>query len=268
LHLKIAVLGDTHVIADNDRYKNLHSRRAFFKSAWPSFQHLLSKINDESPDLIIHLGDLVDWFSPENIAFGLDLLSHLQAPWYITPGNHDIAAPVGGFEQADYKTEATRDYAAYWKHLRVDMTDRLLEVDGCNLILLDSALSNLTDGSERWLSELLNSENANFLFTHVPPDLPETREYILSVDPRRSMAKYVLSGAPNLYAHLQNRVSHVFSGHLHFPGDLLCDITRFHMCNMSISMQDPNRNQNAIASATIIERKFNAYSFRQITDEK
>jgi 3',5'-cyclic AMP phosphodiesterase CpdA len=263
--LKIAVLSDVHLIADNDPYKHLHTRRDFFKSAWPSFQNLLKKVNDESPDLTILLGDLVDWFSPENIAFGLDLLSKLQTPWYITPGNHDVAAPIGGFDQKDYKTEATRDYAAYWKQLRVDFTDRVIEIEGCYLILLDSALSNLTSGSESWLNEALNSEHPKFLFTHVPPDLPETREYILSVDPRRSMAKYVLSGAPNLYNIIKNRVSDVFTGHLHFAGDVSSDTTHFHLCNMSISMHDPHRDQSSIASATILESSGNTLLYRKIT---
>lgn len=263
--MKIAVLGDVHLIADNDPYKNLHTRRNFFKSAWPSFQKLLQKVNGESPDLVILLGDLVDWFSPENIAFGLDLLSNLNAPWYITPGNHDLAAPAGGFDQKDYKTEATRDYAAYWKQQRVDFTDRVINIEGCQLILLDSALSNLTTGSESWLNEVLNSETPNLLFTHVPIDLPQTREYILSVDPRRSMIKYVLSGAPNLYDYiLKNRVSDVFTGHLHFAGDLTSDTTHFHLCTMSITTNDPNRKQNAIASATIIERSGNTLMYRKI----
>ena len=252
--MKIAVLGDVHLIAGDDPYKNLHGRREFFKSCWPSFQSLLKKVNDESPDLTILLGDLVDWFSSENIAFGLDLLSDLRNLWYMIPGNHDLAAPVGGFEQEEYKTAATRDHMSYWKTQGVDLSNRVIDVEGCNLVLLDSALSDLTDGAEGWLEEVLNCGRPNFLFTHVPLDLPETRDYILSVDPRRNMAKYVLSGAPDLYfEYIVDRVSHVFSGHLHFAGDLNRDVTRFHLCNMSITMYDPSRDQNAVASATVIE---------------
>ncbi|MDA0711451.1 MAG: metallophosphoesterase [bacterium] len=264
--MKIIVLGDAHLISDADPYKRLHSRRDFFKSSWPSFQRLLVKVNQESPDLSILLGDLVDWFSPENISFGLDLLSQLRHPWFMTPGNHDVAAPAGGFDQDAYKTEASRDYCAFWKQQKVDMTDRVIDIEGCQLILLDSALSNLADGSQRWLSEALSADKHNFLFTHVPIDTPQIRDYIFSVDPNRSMVKYVLSGAPGLYQDLlKDRVAHVFSGHLHFGGDLSTDTTRFHLCNMSISMTDPNRQQNAVASATVIEGIDDTLTFRHIT---
>lgn len=263
--MKIAVVGDVHLISDDDLYKSLQARRAFFKSCWPSFQRLLKKVTGEAPDLIILLGDLVDWFSAENMAFGLDLLSELESPWYMTPGNHDVAAPSLGYEQDVYQTEATRDYLSAWAKQGVDLCSRVVELDGCSLILLDSALSNLSAGDEAWLAQVLDDASLPLLFTHVPIDLPETRNYILSVDARRSMKKYVLSGAPHLYQdYIQGRVPHVFSGHLHFAGDLTCDATRFHLCNMGITMQDPHRDQSAVASATMIERGQNGFIFRQV----
>ncbi len=93
--MKVTVIGDVHLVAESDPYKGIHARRACVKSAWPSFRSLIDSVNAESPDLTILLGDLVDWHSPENIAFGLELLSELKHPWYMTPGNHDIAAPQG-----------------------------------------------------------------------------------------------------------------------------------------------------------------------------
>ena len=42
-------------------------------------------------------------------------------------------------------------------------------------------------------------------------------------------------------------------GTLHFAGDLTRHTTRFHLCNMGITMHDPHRDQGAIASATVIE---------------
>lgn len=263
--LKVTVIGDVHLIADSDSYKGLHDRREFFKSGWPSFKKLIDVVNDESPDLTILLGDLVDWFSPENIAFGLDLLTGLRHPWHMTPGNHDVAAPAGGFGQEDYATVATRDHLAYWEAQGVVLASRTINLGGFRLILLDSALSDLADGAQDWLGQVLNGEHPSLLFTHVPIDVPETRDYILSVDARRSMIKYVLSGASDLYVeHIQGRIPHVFSGHLHFAGDLSRDITRFHLCNMGISMNDPHRKQGAVASSTVIEEDGSTFGIRKI----
>jgi 3',5'-cyclic AMP phosphodiesterase CpdA len=263
--MKIAVLGDVHLIADDDPYKKLHERRLFFKSAWPSFQRLLTEVNGEAPDLVILLGDLVDWFSPQNIAFGLDLLSALTAPWYMTPGNHDLAAPSGGADQQAYHTEATRDYLIYWAEQGVDLSNRTLATAGFASILLDSALSNLTARAGEWLYEAARSDVPNLLFTHVPIDVNITREYILSVDARRSMTKYVISAEPELYGRsIAGRIDHVFTGHLHFDGDLRLARTHFHLCNMSVTMDDPNRSYGTVATAKIIECGHGAFTCRDL----
>ena len=266
--MKTIVIGDVHLVAESDPYTRLHDRRDFFKSSWPSFQQLIQVVNDESPDLTILLGDLVDWFSPENIAFGLDLVSALRSPWQMTPGNHDIAPPSGGFDQENYATNATRDHLAYWSDQGVDLTNRSISIDGFNLILLDSALSDLANGSDSWLHESLSNDQTPLLFTHVPIDLPTTREYILSIDANRSMAKYVLSGSPDLYnEHIRNRIPHVFSGHLHFAGNLTSDTTHFHLCNMGITMYDPHRDQGTVASATVIEGNRGKVDIRKLAAE-
>ena len=92
----------------------------------------------------------------------------------MTPGNHDLAAPVDGPNQEAYKTAATRGHLPYWAEQGVDLTNRVLDIDGCQLILLDSALSDLTDGADAWLDRELKHFSTNLLFTHVPIDLPES----------------------------------------------------------------------------------------------
>ena len=266
--MKIAVLGDVHLIADSDPYKHLHDKRLFFKSAWPSFTRLLSSVNREGPDLVILLGDLVDWFSPQNIAFGLDLLTDLKCPWQMIPGNHDLAAPSEGPEQQAYQTTATRDHLAYWAGQGVDLRNRTIEMGGYTSILLDSSLSDLAEGADDWLARVAEHEKPKLLFSHVPVDLAVTREYILSVDPRRSMVKYVISAEPGLYEkYIAGRIEHVFSGHLHFSGDLSFENTRFHLCTMGISMSDPHRSYSTVATAKIVEIKRDGLAFRDIMVE-
>jgi predicted MPP superfamily phosphohydrolase len=264
--MRLAVLGDAHLIAADDPYKDLHQRRGFFKSAWPSFRALLKEVNQRSPDQVVFLGDLVDWFSPENIAFGLDLLSQLQCPWHMVAGNHDLAAPSHGHDQKTYATTATRDHMDYWLRQGVDLGNHAIDTPGGTAILLDNALSDLAETTEPWLTDLLRRSEPSLLFAHVPIDTPPTRDYILSVDPRRSMAKYVLSSSPDFYPRfVENRLAHVFSAHLHFPGDLHLGCTRFHLCTMSITMDDPNRSQSTRATATLVDFKGDAVVFEKIS---
>jgi predicted MPP superfamily phosphohydrolase len=252
--MRVVVLGDAHLIADDDPYKNLHERRGFFKSAWPSFRSLIDLINKASPDLVVMLGDLVDWFSQENISFGLELMSKLKGPWKMTPGNHDLAAPIGDASQEAYKTEANPDHAFYWKNEGVEFRNRVVSENGLQLILMDSPLSTIHSGTQDWLNGVLGHDTHNILLTHVPIDTPQTRDYILSVDANRSMKKYLLSGAPNLYEDtLRGRVDSVYSAHLHFPGKLRVDSSDFYLCDMSISMRDPNRNSSCRATAAVLD---------------
>ena len=200
------------------------------------------------------LGDLVDWFSPENVSFGLELMSKLKRPWKMTPGNHDLAAPIGDASQEAYKTEANSDHGFYWEEVGVEFGNRLISEEGLRLVLMDSTLNTVYPGTEDWLDGVLGQDTHNILLTHVPIDTPETRDYILSVDANRSMKKYVLSGAPNLYAEtLQGRVDSVYSAHLHFPGKVSVDSSEFYLCDMSISMRDPNRNSSCLASAAVLD---------------
>lgn len=263
--MKLAILGDAHLIADGDPYKNLHQHRAFFKRAWPSFQRLVKKVNDESPDLVIFLGDLVDWFSVENIAFGLDHLAALRSPWLMVPGNHDLAAPSDGPEQREYATQATREHLHYWSQQGVELGNRTLDIEGTPAILVDNALSNLADDTANFLDEVCLQSTPRFLFAHVPIDAKTMRDYILAIDARRSMAKYVLSSAPDFYTqYIKDRLAHVFSAHLHFAGDLHIDSTRFHLCTMSITMDDPHRSYSTVATAKIVECSKDALVFRDI----
>jgi predicted MPP superfamily phosphohydrolase len=252
--VKIAILGDAHLIAENDPYKNLHKERSFFKGTWPSFSNILQKVNDESPDMTIFLGDLVDWFSHENIDFALDLLSKLSSPWFMTPGNHDFEKPVDGFKQERYAVSASRDHIDYWQSKNIDFSNKVFDLDYATLILMDNALSDIYKNSDAWLNKSIHENGKNILLTHVPIDTPITRQYIKSVDKNRNLKKYVMSGAPKLYSEvLKNRINHMFSAHLHFGGELNLDSTEIHMANMSISIEKLKKERSVSAEAYILE---------------
>ena len=51
-------------------------------------------MRQEAPDLVISVGDLIDWYSDENRDAAIRFLDSLGAPWLLTPGNHDIAGYI------------------------------------------------------------------------------------------------------------------------------------------------------------------------------
>ena len=174
--MKLALIGDSQLISDADPYKSWHQNRHFFKSAWPSFRDLLRLINAEAPDLVLLDGDLVDWFSTQNVDFVLDLLSILKAPWETTPGNHDLVTLVGDPSQEEFTHEYSEVSYNYWVSKGLDFSNHLIENDELGIVLMYCPRSDLPEGSDKWLDEVLPSHQHNLLLTHVPVDLPFMRE--------------------------------------------------------------------------------------------
>lgn len=243
--MKLIILGDLHLISRSDPFKENHASRGFFTDAWPSFKQLSKLIKQEAPDLIISLGDLVDWYSDENRDMALEFMDELQLPWLVTPGNHDYEKLEWREKEGKRKAvllTAREGYASSksgWEKRGIEHHNRFIEADGFGLLLMNSAFSDVPPGTKEWLSESLERCRRNLLFTHVPLNVPETRDYILSVEPHRDLKKYVQSGAPWVYPEgLAGRVQHVFTGHLHFPGEIRVDQTGMHMLGMGITRAD------------------------------
>ena len=247
--MKIAFIADAHLVSENDRYKGLHETRGFLKRAWPSFATLLDRVNDESPDVVLFLGDLVDWFSPDNVNFALDLVNRLQVPWHMTPGNHDLETPQVDFSDTRYEVRPSQEAADFWKRQGCDWRPRAIGDETLNVLTFDSSLSGVADGVASWIRRSIVEGCPNIVGTHVPVSVDAVKDYIVGVDPGRDLKKYVQSRSPALYPEgIRNRISHVFTGHLHFPGTVEYESTVFHMLGMSVSIDD-----HAPASATIVE---------------
>jgi calcineurin-like phosphoesterase family protein len=236
MNVRIIVIADLHFISDRDPARDLAQSRRIYAISRPNFRKLADKINASSPDLIVLLGDLVDWHSPENVDDVLEMLAELKAPWHAVPGNHEFSQ----IEQTDAGWRFVNDYQAiysppvldwrsvpdhayarihaFWSARGVAFHNRTITCDGVSLWLMDSALSEVPPGTGEWLDGAGRHDGTNLLFTHVPPDTPENRTTIITREPYRDLNKYVQSKAPGLYeGHIRNRFSHVFSGHLGVP---------------------------------------------------
>lgn len=208
LAMKLLILSDLHLVSPLDPYSEDHDNRKHFTYARDQLPKIKRAIQKESPDFVLSLGDLVDWYSEENRDFALEFLHSLSIPWQFTPGNHDSSGPPHQGRKVGLDG---------WTEAGVEVHNRKLNLDHLEACLLNSHDSNVAGNTEAWLAESLDPKAYNAVFTHVPPDVPEVREAIISKEPHRDLKKYVQSRAPGLYANsLKGKADLVFSGHLHF----------------------------------------------------
>ncbi|MDF2721255.1 MAG: metallophosphoesterase [Paenibacillus sp.] len=236
--MKLAVLGDLQIVSPTEPMEEIRVKRRHFAEAWPSFQHIVKKVREQSPDLVVCVGDLVDWYSVHNRDFVLELMDQLKTPWVATPGNHDYSF----YEWNDDKQgldhvssgERWEEADRGWKESGVTLDNRVIDTGGTRLILMNSAFSDVLPGTREWLRQAIVPGRPHMLFTHVPIDTVEVRDYIRSIDPKRQMAKYVQSHAPWLFEEcIEGNVQHVYSGHLHLPGLVNVKGTAMHLLGLS-----------------------------------
>lgn len=260
--MKLVVLGDLHLVSPDDGDRQRCEQRGHFAKAWPSFAAMTTRVREESPDLVIALGDLVDWYSPANRDFALSMLEELKVPWLVTPGNHDLSHPARaeGIGQAMAQEEARQG----WEQAGVPLGNRVVDTGAARLVLMDSATSFLPAGTQAWLEEAVGGVDGSapkLVFTHVPVNIAPTVDYILSVEPQRNLSKYVQQNC--LFdACLRGKVDAVFTGHLHFPGDLEVDGTRLFMRSLTTTAVD--RAYRGQGAAMVLELGNGSWSAREI----
>ncbi|MCC5806258.1 MAG: metallophosphoesterase [Opitutales bacterium] len=232
--MRIALIGDLHFVSPDDPSCRWRERRRHFAEAWPSFARTVALLREESPDLVVFLGDLVDYYSDENRDFALNQLDALKVPWLVTPGNHDFS-PAAETDDTAPECPDPDEVRRRWAARGVAMGNRSVDADGVRLLLVDSPDSSVPEGTADWMRAETEGSARNVLITHVPLNTPEMADYILSVEPRRDLRKYVQSKAPTLFDDaVRGRVEAVFSGHLHFPGHVQVDATAMHLLPLGL----------------------------------
>lgn len=228
--MNILLLSDLHLVSPSDPHLDKQRQRRHFVGGRKSLPALRRAIEDAAPDVVISLGDLVDWYSDENRDYALAFLESLGCPWHFTPGNHDAASPGEGVPAPGL---------GGWEAAGVAVHNRKLTLGPLEAWLINSHNSAVPEGTGAWLQAHLNPEAVNAVFTHVPPDVPETCRAILDCEPHRDLNKYVQRGAPGLFARsLEDKVDAVFSGHLHFAAQATRGRTQFHILPLSLHALD------------------------------
>lgn len=244
--MKLVILGDLHIISPRDGFREAHERRAHFAHTWGSLKSVQRLIRQESPDLVVSVGDLIDWYSDENRDEALYFLDKLGAPWLFTPGNHDIAGyrrdgetVLGPFSTAEIEQQARRGWAA----ADVSLDNRLIEIGSTRLLLMDSATVDIPFTTQQWLEETMQegtvrgaAKEQTVLFTHVPFNIRLIREFITSVKSNHDPLVSVQRGTPGSYESLLTEgVGTIFTGHLHFfPGHVAANDTAMYLLPLSV----------------------------------
>ena len=222
-HMRIAILGDLHLIAPDDPDHERRVRRRHFADTGPAWAALTRSLRDQRPDLLLCAGDLVDWCSPANVAYARAQMDALGIPWLMTPGNHDLEGPG-------------TDHAAVWQAQGLMLGNRLIDCDGLGIVLLDSHDSGLPADTGFWLdAQATPGDRPLILVTHVPWNSVAMQAWIEQRQPGRDLKKYVQSRVPLIYdQHLRGRFHSAFFGHLHCDGLSHEDGTCCHMLSLAL----------------------------------
>jgi 3',5'-cyclic AMP phosphodiesterase CpdA len=195
--MKIAQISDLHIAAEG---KTL--------GVAPMAENLakvVAHINGQKPDIVLVSGDIANEGRLDEVVRAAEILAMLDAPFYITPGNHDDREALReGFPAAALPAREVGhlSYALDFPHLRI--------------LALDSSDPDVSNGRicpkrAAWLAaELAASSKPTVIFMHHPPikfavdetDKPplEGADLLAEVVAQHSHIERILCGHIHLFA--------------------------------------------------------------------
>ena len=211
---RFAVISDTHVNPDEDR---CNSPFPVNGRANRRFRYVISDINRRDVDFVVHLGDLLHPVPETGVLYAQaaeayrTIVSELNAPIHVLPGNHDIGdTPISGGPASP----TTPEMIAAWEG-EFGAHYHSFEKGGVLYILLNAQLINsglqAEAGQRHWVeAELAAAKDKRvMLMLHHPAYLcyPDELEHYDNTDqPGRGW----LLGLLDVYG-----IEAMFSGHAH-----------------------------------------------------
>lgn len=118
------------------------------------WEHIISLANTSKADAVLFTGDMMDYFSEENLGFLAEGLERISIPWMWVAGNHELGH---GDRFAPY--------------MQGDPGFQTLEVGGIRFFGIDNADKQVT---ERQLAELeaADGDKVQVLVMHIPMKTP------------------------------------------------------------------------------------------------
>lgn len=195
--MKIAQISDLHVVAEG--------KTLGVAPMAENLEKVVAHINRLGPDVVLVSGDISDTGSLSDVERAAEILAGLDAPFYVTPGNHDARDTLlRGMPAAALPVQQT-GHLSY----AIDLPD-------LRILALDSTESDAPNGRicavrAAWLAEELEkTSKSTLIFMHHPPlkfavdetDRPplEGADLLADVVARHSHIARILCGHIHLFA--------------------------------------------------------------------
>lgn len=195
----IAQISDCHITVSGKAYGKAATNKALHNAV----AHLNTL--PTKPDCTIITGDIVDAGKREEYVLAKELLSELEMPFYIVPGNHDHRATMRSvFSEHDYLQREDSDASVRYS----------IEEFPVRLIGLDSVRPGLHGGGIddedlQWLEQKLTDEQPTIVFMHHAPFATGVSYMDKEGFFNTTQLKSILNAAPD--------VLRVCCGHIHRP---------------------------------------------------
>ena len=168
-----AVVADTHMNQSEDYSSSPYPCNALANART---RQVIAELNYAKPAFVLHLGDIINPV-PELPTYAdaanhfNDLISALDAPYYLVPGNHDVGDKPVSWMPAG--TVTTEHLALYEKHFGPHYFST--DCDGIHIVVINAPLINSglpAEAEQRaWLEADLaaNADKRTMIAIHYPP---------------------------------------------------------------------------------------------------
>lgn len=217
---------DTHILAhvsDNpESSEAIKVGKRYIYTAERKFRRWVNRVLLERPDLAVHTGDTVDYYTADSHAVFMQEWERITTPKLLVPGNHDLANTTYGeiverFGVGDLPENARSKFNQSYTFQKGELTLRILTVDtniGDDGEHLARPTGYIQSDAAQWVENELSSagEKVALIFMHHGPSGPS------SYFDNASLGRFN-QALEN--ARLANRslIMYVFWGHHHPFGD-------------------------------------------------
>ncbi len=165
--INFAVVSDVHytVITDTDNKK--------YSNATKALHGFVDRANENDYDFVIFLGDNIDKSKPQNLKGFLNIIRHIDTPYYLVMGNNDVHK-IGGMSKEEY-LKIVSENNRYQRKTKGSYY--FCPTNDVIVIVLDGVSSGMpsshgifNEKTLKWLDSVLekNKNKKAIIFQHVP----------------------------------------------------------------------------------------------------